>query len=294
MVVRDSRFDVFRRVLCERYAFLLTALRQYGGASKRIANQLVLQATHLLLIPFQICYSQDPNGYAGPELVSMWSSILNEVGRSQCYKHMECLVPAVQPCIRSNTVGSVVATLLTANLVGHRDDSSAIIECGVPSMCDALDAAFNGDEFAERQWGPGPVTKAFASITVANSNKELIYTLGLLPKFAEVIKRGKADWPVDGFSDEYHMGAKASACKVVWNLAMKFDVEAQCGNILDVLQGFMACTNVSAVARSNAECAAFAVATFREARGALAAPALDVAMVDGASDSEYLTPAEDP
>lgn len=80
----------------DEYTFLLTALRQYSGASKRIANQLVLQATPLLLKPFQIGYAADPNGYTAPELVSMWSSVLNDVGRAQCLSAMTCLVPAVQ------------------------------------------------------------------------------------------------------------------------------------------------------------------------------------------------------
>lgn len=65
----------------------------------------------------------------------------------------------MQPCIRSDTVGSAVAALLIANLVGHRDDSREIFQHAVTGMCAALDAAFNGDEYAERKWGPGPVTK---------------------------------------------------------------------------------------------------------------------------------------
>ena len=65
----------------------------------------------------------------------------------------------MQPCIRSDTVGSAVAALLIANLVGHRDDSREIFQHAVTGMCAALDAAFNGDEYTERKWGPGPVTK---------------------------------------------------------------------------------------------------------------------------------------
>ena len=33
--------------------------------------------------------------------------------------------------------------------------------------------------------------------------------------------------PVTGFDDEYYMGAKASACKVVWNLALKYVAATQ-------------------------------------------------------------------
>ena len=42
----------------------------------------VEQATHKLLKPFQIGYALDPNGCTAPELVSMWSSVLNDVGRA--------------------------------------------------------------------------------------------------------------------------------------------------------------------------------------------------------------------
>lgn len=45
----------------------------------------------------------------------------------------------------------------------------------------------------------------------------------------------------------------------------RYDVESQCDNILQVLEGFLSGQGLSAVARSNAECAAFAVATFSEA-----------------------------
>lgn len=45
-----------------------------------------------------------------------------------------------------------------------------------------------------------------------------MYGLNLMPQFAAIIERGREDWPVAGFDDEYYMGAKASACRVVWNL----------------------------------------------------------------------------
>ena len=39
-----------------------------------------------------------------------------------------------QPCIRSDTVGSAVAALLIANLVGHRDESNDIFKHAVTGM----------------------------------------------------------------------------------------------------------------------------------------------------------------
>lgn len=122
----------------DEYTFLLTALRQYSGASKRIANQLVLQATPLLLKPFQIGYAADPNGYTAPELVSMWSSVLNDVGRAQCLSAMTCLVPAVQvrwrrftnrsPCLNVTSRLSVCAwqrTIHCARRCIHMDAYTA-------------------------------------------------------------------------------------------------------------------------------------------------------------------------
>ena len=49
------------------------------------------------------------------------------------------------------------------------------------------------------------------------------------------------------------------------SFTQRYDVESQCDNILQVLEGFLSGQGLSAVARSNAECAAFAVATFSEA-----------------------------
>jgi hypothetical protein len=59
---------------------------------------------------------------------------------------MRCLVPAVRPYINSGTVGAAVAALLTASLVGHREDSNAIFKDAVAGMQNAFDAAFSGHE----------------------------------------------------------------------------------------------------------------------------------------------------
>ena len=70
-------------------------------------------------------------------------------------------------------------------------------------------------------------------------NKERVYDLQLLPLFERIIVMGNACWKVDGFDDEYYMGAKASACKVIWNLSIRHDVEKQCPDVLNVLQTFL-------------------------------------------------------
>lgn len=54
---------------------------------------------------------------------------------------------------------------------------------------------------------------------------------------------------------------------------------------MPVIEGFLSCTGLSAVARSNAECAAFAVATFREAAKYDAAAAAAAAGA-GANDGD--------
>ena len=221
----------------------------------------------------------------------MWSSILNEEGLAQCHEHMSCLEPAVTPCVNSGTIGSVVAALLIANLVGHRDDSAHMFERAIPVMVNALLAAFDGQEYEERKWGPGPVAKSFASLTVSELNKERVYDLKLLPLFTQIVVMGNSEWKVSGFDDEYFMGAKASACKVIWNLSLSHDVEHQCPDVLDILQNFLSQEQLSALARANAEMAAFSVARYRvvgpqpwphqEVRGAGAGAEEDISAMVG-------------
>lgn len=251
-------------LLLDEYTFLLTGLR-YATGSKRAANLMILEATVPLIRPFRIGYEQKPDGYTGPELISMWSSILNEEGSAQCSPYMGCLVPEVSPCVNSSTVGSVVAALLIANLVGHLDDLAGMFDAAIPLMIQALQAAFTGFEYAERKWGPGPVAKSFASLSVAGSNRQKVFDLQLLPRFTRIIEMADREWSVEGFDAEYYMGAKASACKVLWNVAKGHDVEAQCPDVLTILRGFLASKGLSALARANAECAEHQVVLFRGA-----------------------------
>jgi hypothetical protein len=69
-----------------------------------------------------------------------------------------------------------------------------------------------------------------------------------LPRFAAVIERQADEWPVAGFDAGYYMGAKANACKVVWNLAMKHDVRysfCTLDSVIDVRYSF--CTMDSVI-----------------------------------------------
>ena len=60
------------------------------------------------------------------------------------------------------------------------------------SFCHAAAVAVAGTPAGTDR--PGPVSKGFASITEADSNKELVFGLNLLPQFAAIIERGKDDW----------------------------------------------------------------------------------------------------
>eukprot|EP00039_Didymoeca_costata_P001655 m.54108 g.54108 ORF g.54108 m.54108 type:complete len:448 (-) comp10900_c0_seq5:98-1441(-) len=248
----------------DEYTFLLTGVRSMA-TQRRLANILILESTSRLLRPFKLGYERMPDGYTAPELVSMWSSILNEEGLVQCGPYMECLVSAVTPCVNSATVGSVVAALLIANLVGHRDDSADMFELALNKMVQALKSAFSGDTFAERKWGPGPVTKSFASLTASDVNKERVYKLNLVPLFGQIISKSVKSWQatVEGFDEKYYMGAKTSACKVIWNIATRHNVEEQCPEILNILQTFLKQKDLTTLARQNAECAAFRIACGR-------------------------------
>lgn len=56
--------------------------------SRRIANLLILESTPTLLEVFLRGYAENPQGYTAPELVSMWSSILNQEGVSVCSRYV--------------------------------------------------------------------------------------------------------------------------------------------------------------------------------------------------------------
>jgi len=66
---------------------------------------------------------------------------------------------ALIDCAKSHTVGSIVAILLIANLNSNTPATIANVAPLFGQVQAAFLAAFSGDEFAERQWGPGPVTK---------------------------------------------------------------------------------------------------------------------------------------
>lgn len=67
--------------------------------------------------------------YTAPELVSMWSSILNQEGVTLCAPYMLGMEETLMDCMRSRTVGSIVAILLISNLNG---DQSGSIDAVVP------------------------------------------------------------------------------------------------------------------------------------------------------------------
>eukprot|EP00039_Didymoeca_costata_P020377 m.341040 g.341040 ORF g.341040 m.341040 type:complete len:536 (-) comp19769_c0_seq1:215-1822(-) len=245
----------------DEYVFLLTGLRVYNEAVRKDANTRIVKATKSLIKPYQLGFKENPNGYTAPELVSMWSSILNDEGLGRVAPYFSVLVPVVTPCVTSSTVGSVVAAILIANLVGDSDDQADKLLDALPLLTKALRAALNGTMYAERQWGPGPISRCFASLTISDINKRRVYELELSPLFTEIIRKPLVEWKklVESFDDEYYMTAKASASKVLWNLSLKHDVEAHSPDVLKVLTDFLANKDLSDSAKSNAHVAKFRI-----------------------------------
>lgn len=66
---------------------------------------------------FKICYAEDPDGFYCPELMSLWSSIVHEMGAPACQPYMQGLYELALPVAKSGSIGSIVAILLVANLV---------------------------------------------------------------------------------------------------------------------------------------------------------------------------------
>ncbi len=55
---------------------------------------------------------------------------------------MEGVVEAVQACMQSDTVGSVIACSITASLVGHREDTQAVLRDAIPKLMGGLRGKF--------------------------------------------------------------------------------------------------------------------------------------------------------
>lgn len=226
----------------DEYIYLLTGLRQRledKSPIKRMCNMLILEHTEGLLQPFEIGFESAPHGYTAPELVSMWSSILSEEGVAICSKYMANIETALTDCMHSHTVGSIVSILLISNLNGHKPETIRNIAPLFPQVQQAFLAAFSGDIFAERQWGPGPVTKCLATLSTSTTVQAAIIENDLLPNLELILTRTKGEWPVGGFDTKYYMDARVSACKVIANVAKSYDVATICpsleANLVDLL-----------------------------------------------------------
>ena len=101
--------------LLDNYVYLLTTVRM-ATTRKHAVNVLILPQIPDLIGAFEFAFSQDPGGYAGPELVSMWSSMINDSGADICRPHMACLAPILRRVALAHSVASVVAALCLANI----------------------------------------------------------------------------------------------------------------------------------------------------------------------------------
>eukprot|EP00038_Savillea_parva_P009253 m.182271 g.182271 ORF g.182271 m.182271 type:complete len:509 (-) comp15490_c0_seq1:230-1756(-) len=231
----------------DEYTFLLTGLRQKlettnSTETKRMANLLILEQTPGLLRVFRRGYAEAPQGYTAPELVSMWSSIINLEGVTLCAPYMDGIEEALMDCMKSPTVGSIVAILLISNIHGDRPSTIEAVLPFFPKVECAFDAAFTGQDFAERKWGPGPVTKCLsklcghAKIAARFADVE---NNDLLQKIEKIIRFGKRDWPVPGFDDSYYMNAKGSACIVISKIAARYDVTRLCPTVQSEIESLV-------------------------------------------------------
>eukprot|EP00042_Codosiga_hollandica_P024919 m.107819 g.107819 ORF g.107819 m.107819 type:complete len:184 (+) comp51710_c0_seq7:337-888(+) len=108
--------------------------------------------------------------FAAPELTSMWSSMVHDEGAEVCAPYLTGLALLMEPVVASDSVASVVGCILMANL-SSKDES--IMPCLlkhlnhiVSQLLGAFVAAFSGSMYKERQWGPGPLSKAISHLTL--------------------------------------------------------------------------------------------------------------------------------
>eukprot|EP00040_Diaphanoeca_grandis_P044000 m.10994 g.10994 ORF g.10994 m.10994 type:complete len:537 (+) comp8592_c0_seq1:153-1763(+) len=263
----------------DEYVMLLTALRQnitreVQGDSEHIINNIILENTPMLLRVFELAFASDPDGLAGPELVSMWSSILSEEGRMLCSRFMQTMEETLFPCILSNTVGSIVAIQVVANLNGDKESTLAKLEPLFPQIQRTFQAVFTGELHAERMWGPGPVTKCIAQLSSLKSvqqrivdSHELEGPRDVLKGLENVLTFDKDDWPVKGFAAGYYDDARASACKVFYNISQNHDVLSLRPTLKNSLENLLRSNNdspkLSAAGVTNATAALIEIAKYK-------------------------------
>lgn len=112
-------------VILSHTTTLLEVRPPSGRASHRPqTSMLTLGSTallNLLLVQaVQWSYAREPNGFTGPEIISMWGSIVHELGPAITYPFLHPAVNFLVEVATSETVGSIVALLLVANLVGGK------------------------------------------------------------------------------------------------------------------------------------------------------------------------------
>eukprot|EP00041_Stephanoeca_diplocostata_P026778 m.727877 g.727877 ORF g.727877 m.727877 type:complete len:559 (+) comp23039_c0_seq1:419-2095(+) len=183
-------------------------------------NAIVLQHTAALVSAFCCGYETDPNGYAAPEIVSMWSSLVNDESAQLCRPYLKHVDILLEPCMRSASVGSIVAILLASNLKGSDPAEFDAFVPLMPKVMQAFSAAFSGNEFEERQWGPGPLTNCLSKLSVHPRIQGILMQPVALRQLVTVIASKRKDWEVSGFDDEYYVRAAGSACRTLANLVL--------------------------------------------------------------------------
>jgi len=83
-----------------------------------------------------------------------------------------------------------------------------------------------------------PPALGLSALSIARPVQEQICAGGLLLLLEQVLTRDDHGWPVRGFDSSYYTDARASACKVIWNVAENFDVVAACPAIRPSLEVF--------------------------------------------------------
>jgi hypothetical protein len=89
--------------------------------------------------------------------------------------------------------------------------------------CGALNAAFTGSHFKERQWGPLPSCLALSQLcTTSKRSRQILWRLGRVSLIANVLLRPTAEaWPVASFPSGYFDHAISCAMRCLCMLAQE-------------------------------------------------------------------------
>eukprot|EP00730_Choanoeca_flexa_P018734 TRINITY_DN9127_c0_g1_i1.p1 TRINITY_DN9127_c0_g1~~TRINITY_DN9127_c0_g1_i1.p1 ORF type:complete len:312 (+),score=52.69 TRINITY_DN9127_c0_g1_i1:86-1021(+) len=197
------------------YAFLsLRTLARDDEHQIKAINMQIINELPLLIEVFKAHYATQPDNYTAPELSSLFSALANETDPDLILLHAPDIVEQLFPCALSDSVGSVTACLAIASLQGKEPAIAERLEPKASEFFAALTCAISGNQFKERKWGPGPISRALYPLGHHKSWRRMLQRH--IPTLIRIMNAMPDSWPVTiSGRDQYFLTAQRWACQLL-------------------------------------------------------------------------------